>query len=134
MATEPKSSWWDAYNDRILSARATGWAGNAPLLSPEMCALLDDVDAAFAVTGADTPQWPHPYKDGPEPDEAAYERVTDPEKFLIVVARARAWTKVLLDRGWARERRTWTGRCARSIQAEPTPSSSRRPTVQLPWC
>ncbi|MDH6680007.1 hypothetical protein M2284_004232 [Rhodococcus sp. LBL1] len=103
VATEPKSSWWDAYNDRILSARATGWAETAPLLSPEMCVLLDDVDAAFAVTGADTPQWPHPYKDGAAPDEAAYERVTDPEKFLIVVARARAWTKVLLDRGWARE-------------------------------
>lgn len=73
------------------------------MLSPEICALLTDVDAAFAVTGADTPGWPNPYDQGAGPDEAAYERVTDPEKFLIVVARARAWTTVLLDRGWARE-------------------------------
>ncbi|MCZ4590043.1 DUF6226 family protein [Rhodococcus opacus] len=60
-----------------------------------MCELLDDVDAAFAVTGAHTPGWPNPYQDGPEPDEEAYERSTNPEKFLIVVARVRAWTKVL---------------------------------------
>ncbi|WP_348273589.1 DUF6226 family protein [Rhodococcus sp. ZPP] len=38
-----------------------------------------------------------------EPDEEAYERSTNPEKFLIVGARARAWTSVLLDRGWARK-------------------------------
>ena len=79
------------------------WGENEPVLSREICELLDDVDAAFAVTGAHTPEWPNPYQGGPEPDEEAYERSTNPEKFLIVVARARAWTKVLLDRGWARE-------------------------------
>jgi hypothetical protein len=103
VVTDPARSWWEDYNDKILSARETSWGRNEPLLSREMCELLDDVDAAFAVTGADTPGWPNPYKDGPEPDEEAYERSTNPEKFLIVVARARAWTRVLLDRGWARE-------------------------------
>ncbi|MBC2592611.1 hypothetical protein CQZ88_04675 [Rhodococcus sp. ENV425] len=68
-----------------------------------MCELLDDVDAAFAVTGADTPGWPNPYEGGPGPDEEAYERSTHPERFRIVVARAQAWTKVLLNRGLARE-------------------------------
>lgn len=81
----------------------SGWGGDASVLSPEICELLDDVDAAFAVTGADTPGWPNPYGGGTAPDEAEYERLTNPEKFLIVVSRARAWTQVLLDRGWARE-------------------------------
>lgn len=73
------------------------------MLSREMCELLDEVDAAFAVTGANTPGWPNPYKGGPGPDEEAYERSTNPDKFRIVVARAQAWTQVLLDRDWARE-------------------------------
>lgn len=103
VVTDPERSWWEDYNDRILSARETGWVKNELLLSREMCELLDDVDAAFAVTGVQTPGWPNPNKDGLEPGEEAYERSTNPEKFLIVVARARAWTKVLLDRGWARE-------------------------------
>ncbi len=103
MVTDPVRSWWVDYNDKILSARETGRGKNELLLSREMCDLLDDVDAAFAVTGAQTPGWSNPNKDGPEPGAEAYERSTDPEKFLIVVARAQAWTKVLLDRGWARE-------------------------------
>ncbi|RDI26773.1 hypothetical protein DEU38_1087 [Rhodococcus sp. AG1013] len=103
MGTDQARSWWDEYNDDILRARETGWGRYEPLLSRQMCELLADVDAAFATTGAATPGWPHPYKDGHAPDAAAYEKVTNPEKFLIVVARARAWTKVLLDRGWARE-------------------------------
>ncbi|GAB2647910.1 hypothetical protein GCM10027068_29220 [Prescottella soli] len=81
----------------------SGWGGDASVLSREIRELLDDVDAAFAVTGSATPGWPNPYWDGAAPDEAEYERVSNPEKFLIVVARARAWTRVLLDRGWARE-------------------------------
>ncbi|CAM2882246.1 DUF6226 domain-containing protein [Prescottella defluvii] len=81
----------------------TGWGADASVLSTEICELLVDVDAAFAITGTDTPGWPNPYGGGAAPDEAAYERLTDPEKFLIVVARAKAWTTVLLDRGWARE-------------------------------
>ena len=69
----------------------------------ELCDLLDDVAAAFAITGAQTPGWLSPYSGDVQPRKDSYERCTDPEKFLIVVARARAWTKVLVDRGWARE-------------------------------
>jgi hypothetical protein len=103
MATDAARSWWEDYNDNILRARGSGWGGDEPLLSREMCELLDDVDAAFAVTGANTPGWPNPYKGGPGPGEEAYERSSNPEKYRIVVARAQAWTQVLLDRGWARE-------------------------------
>ncbi|BCN44134.1 hypothetical protein RE9414_24140 [Prescottella equi] len=81
----------------------TGWGADVAVLSREICELLDDVDATFAVTGAAAPGWPNPYEDGAEPDEAEYERLTNPDKFVIVVARARAWTRVLRDRGWARE-------------------------------
>ncbi|TJZ78682.1 hypothetical protein FCG67_10960 [Rhodococcus oryzae] len=101
--TDAAQSWWEGYNDNVLRARETGWGGNEPLLSREMRELLDDVDAAFAVTGAQTPGWPNPYQDGPSPGEEAYERSSNPEKYRIVVARAQAWTQVLLDRGWARE-------------------------------
>ncbi|WP_207390364.1 DUF6226 family protein [Rhodococcus sp. ABRD24] len=103
MTSSQARSWWDEYNGNLFSAVENGWRGYVPLLSGDMCDLLADVDNVFAVTGADTPGWPNPYKDGQVPNEEAYERVTDPEKFLIVVARAQAWTKVLLDRGWARE-------------------------------
>ncbi|WP_254699203.1 DUF6226 family protein [Rhodococcus sp. SGAir0479] len=103
MATDRAQSWWCGFNGNILRALEAGWSGRAPLLSDEVCELLADVDAAFAVTGAATPGWPNPYEDGCTPDETEYERLTDPDKFLIVVARARARTKVLLDRGWARE-------------------------------
>ena len=65
---------------------------------------VDDVVAGGTmVTGAAAPGWPNPYEDGAEPDEAEYERLTNPDKFVIVVARARAWTRVLRDRRWARE-------------------------------
>lgn len=101
--TELGQSWWEDYNDNILRARGSGWGGDEPLLSQEMRELLDDVDTAFAVTGANTPGWPNPYKDGDGPDKEAYERTSNPEKFLIVVARVQAWTQVLLDRGWAEE-------------------------------
>ncbi|WP_433613052.1 DUF6226 family protein [Prescottella agglutinans] len=96
-------TWWDDYNDGVRRLRETGWGADASMLSREICELLDDVDTAFAVTGADTPGWQDPHGDGTAPDEAEYERLTNPEKFLIVVSRARAWSRVLLDRGWARE-------------------------------
>ncbi len=103
VVTDPTVSWWSDHNDQILNARDTRPGENELLLSRDGCELLDDVDAAFSVTGEQTPAWPNPNKDGPVPGEEAYERSTNPEKFLIVVASARAWTKVLLDRGWARE-------------------------------
>ncbi|MGG7102432.1 DUF6226 family protein [Rhodococcus sp. 24CO] len=103
VAIDPAKSWWERYNEAVRSVHESGWGGNTSVLSHEICELLVDVDAAFAVTGAQTPGWPNPYEDGLDPDEAAYERASNPEKYLIVVARAQAWTKVLLDRGWAQE-------------------------------
>lgn len=104
MAADPGTSWWEDHNNVVRRSYETGWGEDASVLSSEICELLDDVDGEFALTGAATPGWPNPYRDAPGPDEKAYERATNPEKFLIVVARARAWTKVLLDRGWAQER------------------------------
>ncbi|MCA1008411.1 DUF6226 family protein [Rhodococcus hoagii] len=103
MDADPDMSWWERYNTGIRHMHETGWGADVAVLSREICELLDDVDAAFAVTGAAAPGWPNPYEDGTAPDEAEYEQLTNPEKFLIVVARAQAWTRVLLDRGWARE-------------------------------
>jgi hypothetical protein len=96
-------SWWERCNDDVRRLHDTGWDESTSILSQDICELLVDVDTAFTVTGAHTPEWPNPYKDGSDLNEAAYERATNPEKYLIVVARAQAWTKVLLDRGWARE-------------------------------
>ena len=61
------------------------------------------VDAAFAVTGADTPGWPDPNPDRNPPEEA-YSRVLDPGKYRILGARVRAWVTVLSDRGIATAR------------------------------
>lgn len=103
MITDPTRPWWETYNNNVLSARENGWSEDDSRLSRELCDLLDDVAAAFAITGAQTPGWLSPYSGDVQPRKDSYERCTDPEKFLIVVARARAWTKVLVDRGWARE-------------------------------
>ncbi|WP_237171748.1 DUF6226 family protein [Prescottella equi] len=102
MGADPDMSWWERYNTGIRRMHETGWGADVAVLSREICELLDDVDATFAVTGAAAPGWPNPYEDGAEPDEAEYERLTNPDKFVIVVARARAWTRVLRDRRWAR--------------------------------
>jgi len=102
VADDPRTSWWKRYNDDVRRLHETGGGADVSVLSPEICELLDDVDAAFAATGVDTPGWPDPHEDGSAPDEAEYERLTDADKFLIVVSRARAWTKVLVDRRWAR--------------------------------
>ena len=103
MATDPARSWWERCNDGVRSMHETGWGESTSVLSREICELLDDVDEQFALTGAHTPEWPNPYKDGPDRAETDYERSTNPEKYLIVVARVQAWTTVLLDRDWARE-------------------------------
>lgn len=103
MVTDSEASWWEDYNNGVRRLHETGWGQNAAVLSSEICELLDNVDRAFAQTGSAALGWPNPYQDGPGPDEEAHQRTTNPEKFLIVVARAQAWTKVLLDRGWAHE-------------------------------
>ncbi len=70
-------SWWERYNTGIRRMHETGWGADVAVLSREICELLDDVDATFAVTGAAAPGWPNPYEDGAEPDEAEYERLTN---------------------------------------------------------
>ncbi|AGF71466.1 DUF6226 family protein [Corynebacterium halotolerans] len=100
------TTWWAEHN---ASVRERG--AGTPLLDAAV-ALLDDVETAFAVTGAHTPGWPDPHDGGPLPEEA-YGRLTDTRRYAIVAVREAAWEKVLLDRGWARleaagERRTLT--------------------------
>lgn len=86
MNAASKPPWWEAYNNGARSLHDTGWADLSSMLSNDICALLDHVDATFALTGAHTPGWPNPYQDGLAPDEHAYERITDPDKFQIVEA------------------------------------------------
>ena len=72
-------TWWEEHN---ASVREHGVG--RPLLDAAM-ALLDEVETAFAVTGAGTPGWPCPDGDGPAEEE--YSRVTIPGRFSIVAAR-----------------------------------------------
>lgn len=86
MTTEPEPPWW---------------AESHVELSPEICELLSDVDAAFA--GAGLSGWPDPHPFGVSPEEDEYSRCSAPMKYAILAARAQAWRQVLLDRGWAHE-------------------------------
>lgn len=96
-------SWWEDFNTGLRLHREAGGQSVLPELSDKICELLDSVDVAFAVAGADTPSWSNPWPNGRIPDSASYEQVTDPGKFLIVRARAKAWIEVLIARGWARQ-------------------------------
>lgn len=51
------------------------------------------VEERYAALGM--PAWPSPRPDDREPTEAEYSRVTDPGRYRIVHARARAWAGVL---------------------------------------
>ncbi|GAB2481544.1 DUF6226 family protein [Jatrophihabitans fulvus] len=62
--------------------------------------LVRDVDAAFAVTGADTPRWDDPHH-GRDVRDEEYSRVTDPQKYRIVTARAHAWERAVTTAGLA---------------------------------
>ncbi|NIJ12653.1 hypothetical protein FHU38_002997 [Saccharomonospora amisosensis] len=63
--------------------------------------LLEAVTAEFGRTAATTPGWPDPHPDGAEPVEEEYSRCTEPGKYRILHARARAWTRALIDAGLA---------------------------------
>lgn len=91
------TTWWEEHN-----AMAREHGVGVPLLD-DAVTLLDDVEAAFASTGAATPGWPAPDVD--HSDSRIYERGTEPERFAIVAARAEAWVSVLTARGWAT---SWT--------------------------
>ncbi|MBB5832471.1 DUF6226 family protein [Brachybacterium aquaticum] len=105
------SLWWE--EEQAFAEDAAGrsddlwglWGPGPAPFTPEILALLSDVETAFARTGADTPPWPDPHllPDGSSgsPEEAEYSRCLDPEKYRILGARAAAWTVVLTARGWA---------------------------------
>jgi hypothetical protein len=64
-------------------------------------ALLPAVDEAFARLRGDLADWPDPRPDGRRPAEEEYSRVTDPERYRLLGARADAWIEVLTARGTA---------------------------------
>lgn len=62
-------------------------------------ALLPAVDDAFARLRGDLADWPDPHPDGRRPADEEYSRVTDPERYRLLGARADAWIEVLTARG-----------------------------------
>lgn len=98
MTGGPQSeTWWRERNDRL---RESPWVDDAALLPNHVSELLDDVESAFAITGAGTPSWSgRPVDQAPAEDE--YSRCLDPGKFRILRSRIDAWVTVLVERGWA---------------------------------
>ena len=62
--------------------------------------LREAVDAAFAVTGQEHRPWPDPHPDR-SPSAEEYSRLTDPDRWRIIGARADAWLHALVDLGLA---------------------------------
>ena len=62
--------------------------------------LVAAVDAAFVETGRGLAQWPDPHPDRMPLDEE-YSRVTNPQRWEILAARAEAWFEALTDAGLA---------------------------------
>lgn len=59
------------------------------------------VDDAFTVVGRPFAPWPDPNPEGTAPDDAAYSRLSDPERYLILGARVDAWAAALSTFGLA---------------------------------
>lgn len=90
-------TWW---RQRSSQLQDLPWTDSSPLLPDHVCDLLDEVEAAFAITGAGTPAWQgRPVDQSPAEEE--YSRCLDPGKFRILQSRIDAWMQVLADRGWA---------------------------------
>ncbi|WP_326772591.1 DUF6226 family protein [Streptomyces sp. NBC_01445] len=66
----------------------------------DLVGLCRAVDEEFAVTGVDTPPWPDPHPGGEVRDEE-YSRCLEPAKYLVLAARAEAWTRALSRLGLA---------------------------------
>ena len=64
--------------------------------------LLDSVDAVFDATGHGCAPWPSLRSFHDDIPDEAYSRVTEPERYRIVGARADAWVTVLIDAALAR--------------------------------
>jgi hypothetical protein len=58
--------------------------------------LLTAVDEAFAVTSRGLAPWPDPHEGRPPADDE-YSRLTEPERFRLIGARAEAWIAVLTE-------------------------------------
>ena len=52
-----------------------------------------EVDRVFDASGA--PYWPNPHADNSIAAEEEYSRVTDPQKYHVLVLRLQAWQTVL---------------------------------------
>lgn len=90
-------TWWRQLNSHLHDLP---WTEGSSLVPEHVCELLDEVDAAFAITGAGTPAWEgRPVDQSPAEEE--YSRCVDPGKFRILQSRIDAWVTVLLERGWA---------------------------------
>ncbi|MFC0674933.1 DUF6226 family protein [Brachybacterium hainanense] len=76
-----------------------------PELAAPLQRLLGDVETEFAHLGGNAMRWedPHQLPDGTLRDvlDEEYSRVSDPEKYEVLAARAAAWARVLTGRGWA---------------------------------
>lgn len=69
---------------------------------PTRRAVLDAVRQAWERRPEHTVAWPDPHPDGGPEDDAEYSRVTEPERYRIVGARAAAWVEALVALGLAR--------------------------------
>ncbi len=58
------------------------------------------LERAFAVTARDLVQWPNP-NPGADPPDEAYSRLSEPERWRIIGARADAWMLALFETGRA---------------------------------
>lgn len=74
------------------------------------------VEAAYQ--RLDLPAWPDPHPDGASPSDEEYSRVTDPDRYRIVPARARLW---------AEELAALPGVAAEPLPARPGSVADRRP-------
>jgi hypothetical protein len=62
-------------------------------------ALLPAVDEAFARLRGDLADWPDPHPGGRPAGEAEYSRVTEPERYRLLAARADAWVEAIVAAG-----------------------------------
>lgn len=60
---------------------------------------MAELEARVASTYArlDLPEWPDPHPDRAEPSDEEYSRLTEPQRYRIVHARARVWQSVLIE-------------------------------------
>ncbi|MGO1319599.1 MAG: DUF6226 family protein [Galactobacter sp.] len=82
----------------------SAWWVESDDLTPAWQRIMAEVEQAFSETGANTPPWDSPHDQIPEDQDVPedwYERVTHPERYEILWARAQAWEQVITEHGWA---------------------------------